>query len=826
MKRLHILLLILSAVIGMNVRAQEISGIWTVYPRVDDTYGNVIETPDKVYLLTGGTLLHMSYDDNEFYTYTADKLSESSQIAHIYYNAEGRYLMIVYNDSNIDLLYDNGRVVNLPEVRDAVLTTSRTINGVCFRDGRIYIAADFGIVVYDDVRHQVIESGLFGTPILKIFTMGDRMLLLAGNSAGANPVKCTFYSAPLEGRHQQLSGFNTLANVWIGKNYVDDVVKVSDSKIALVTGDGQPFLRTYTYDAATGTDEITSGNLSTSVVVSSISAQNGHFTIIGKDGRLHFVSETVDGGYSIPAGAVQAFSTTGTPASVWFLEGTELKNYDLSGESPVLKLTVPRPDGFTVPEPVQMVWSEDGRHLYVANKSASYIYENSGDNFREVPFYIDHVYEGNISDAAVLDANTYTNRGWQGFFVANNSTRLGSACRVVVDNVNPDRYYVACQGPGILTVEDGKILSVFGKSNTPIPSYWWLTRMVDVAIDPDGNLWAGMGYAGDLETSSGYFILPKEKLRGDLTAVKTSDWIVVPRIQDMGRYISRDSRMLFTRKTPGYAFFVSGDAGFGVESVRFEAGYTDVSSIRSVQYNNFEDYEGNVIGPYHINDLKEDASGRIWLATTQGVFYFMPSDPFSADFRVHRPIVPRNDGTNYGDYLLGGEEILGVACDPSDRKWLATANSGVYLVNADGTAILAHFNTNNSPLPSNKVECVTCDPLSNRVYFGTPQGVVAFDSNSSPAADDYSDVYAYPNPVRPDYTGWITVKGLMDNSLVKIADAAGNVFFTGTSEGGMITWDGCDSTGRRVRSGVYFVLASQNASGSSSGVVTKIMVVN
>ncbi|MDE6853691.1 MAG: hypothetical protein K2J38_01400, partial [Muribaculaceae bacterium] len=246
MKRLYILLLFLAVLAGMNVRAQEISGIWTVYPRVGDTYGDVVETPDKVYLLTGGTLLHMSYDDNEFYTYTAEKLSESSQIAHIYYNAEGRYLLIVYNDSNIDLLYDNGRVVNLPEVRDAVLTTSRTINGVSFGEGRIYIAADFGIVVYDDVRHQVIESGLFGTPILKIFAMGDRMLLLAGNPTDANPVKCTFYSAPLEGRHQQLSEFNSLANVWIGKNYLHDVLKVSDSKIALVTGDSQPFLRTYT----------------------------------------------------------------------------------------------------------------------------------------------------------------------------------------------------------------------------------------------------------------------------------------------------------------------------------------------------------------------------------------------------------------------------------------------------------------------------------------------------------------------------------------------------------------------------------------------------
>ncbi|MEG2819428.1 MAG: Por secretion system protein, partial [Muribaculaceae bacterium] len=98
--------------------------------------------------------------------------------------------------------------------------------------------------------------------------------------------------------------------------------------------------------------------------------------------------------------------------------------------------------------------------------------------------------------------------------------------------------------------------------------------------------------------------------------------------------------------------------------------------------------------------------------------------------------------------------------------------------------------------------------------------------DSTPAEDNYDNVYAFPNPVRPDYTGLITVRGLMENSLVKIADAAGNVFYSTRSTGGMITWDGCAANGERVKTGVYFVLASQNESGTSSGVVTKILVVN
>ena len=129
-------------------------------------------------------------------------------------------------------------------------------------------------------------------------------------------------------------------------------------------------------------------------------------------------------------------------------------------------------------------------------------------------------------------------------------------------------------------------------------------------------------------------------------------------------------------------------------------------------------------------------------------------------------------------------------------------------------------------MPTNRVTAVVCDPHSNIVYFGTTDGLLSYKSDSAPAREDYSEVYAYPNPVRPDYTGWITIAGLMDNSLVKITDSAGNVIYQGTSEGGMLSWDGCNSAGERVRTGVYYVYASTGGNGqSSSGAVTKIMVV-
>ncbi|MDE6178221.1 MAG: hypothetical protein K2F86_03545, partial [Duncaniella sp.] len=119
---------------------------------------------------------------------------------------------------------------------------------------------------------------------------------------------------------------------------------------------------------------------------------------------------------------------------------------------------------------------------------------------------------------------------------------------------------------------------------------------------------------------------------------------------------------------------------------------------------------------------------------------------------------------------------------------------------------------------------------SNSLFIATLSGLLELSTDSSPAMDDYSEAYAYPNPLTPDYTGWVTITGLMADSMVKIVDQNMNLVYQTTSEGGMATWDGCNMNGQRVRSGVYYVLASSGgesaASASSAAVATKILVIN
>ena len=149
------------------------------------------------------------------------------------------------------------------------------------------------------------------------------------------------------------------------------------------------------------------------------------------------------------------------------------------------------------------------------------------------------------------------------------------------------------------------------------------------------------------------------------------------------------------------------------------------------------------------------------------------------------------------------------------------------MFNSDGSEVLQHYTYDNSTMPSNTIYSVCCSTTSNAVYVGTAAGLAEIYSDASQPSSDYDAVYAYPNPVRPEYTGNITIVGLMENSLVKITDAAGNVVRSIQSVGGTAIWDGCNSNGRRVKTGVYFVLTSQSDGSNSSGkVATKILVVN
>ena len=229
---------------------------------------------------------------------------------------------------------------------------------------------------------------------------------------------------------------------------------------------------------------------------------------------------------------------------------------------------------------------------------------------------------------------------------------------------------------------------------------------------------------------------------------------------------------------------------------------------------------------YNIRCIAEDIDGNIWVGTNTGPIMLEASQITSDNPVFTQVIVPRNDGTNYGDYLLSGLDITAIAIDGAGRKWFGTSGSGVYLVSEDNMTQVEHFTTDNSPLLSDNIQSIAINGTTGEVFIGTTAGLCSYVSDATTPTDEMTkdNVYAYPNPVRPGYTGLITVTGLTLNADVKITTSNGVLVAEGRSTGGTFTWDGCDLDGRRVASGVYMVQTA--TSSGDSGTVCKIASVN
>ena len=142
----------------------------------------------------------------------------------------------------------------------------------------------------------------------------------------------------------------------------------------------------------------------------------------------------------------------------------------------------------------------------------------------------------------------------------------------------------------------------------------------------------------------------------------------------------------------------------------------------------------------------------------------------------------------------------------------------------NGQETIHLFTQQNSPLLSSMIQSIAINPVTGEVFFGTSNGLVSFQSDAANAENVFNNVHAYPNPVRENFSGLITITGLVDNTQVKITDVAGNLVNDTKSNGSIATWDGKNKWGEKVSTGVYVVICTAPDGQQSSS--TKILVIN
>jgi streptogramin lyase len=250
------------------------------------------------------------------------------------------------------------------------------------------------------------------------------------------------------------------------------------------------------------------------------------------------------------------------------------------------------------------------------------------------------------------------------------------------------------------------------------------------------------------------------------------------------------------------------------------------STDATVTFSSFVNEDGTTVSPTFIRCITEDNDQNMWIGTNVGPLMLEP-DQITASSPVFTQVkVPRNDGTNYADYLLNNVDIAAIVVDKANRKWFGTKGSGVYCIASDNITQVYHFTADNSSLLSDNIVSMAINDDTGEVFFGTENGLCSYMSNANTAAEGMTKntVWAYPNPVRPDYTGAITITGLEEDADVKIVTVNGTLVEEGRASNGQYKWYGLDKNMRRVASGVYMVEIA--TSEGEKGVVCKIAVVN
>ena len=743
------------------LKGQNPVGTWSDH-LVYNSVKYVAVSDDNVYASTGSSILVYNKEFGELKKLSPVTGLSETGISSIAWAAENRALIIAYVSANLDILIEN-TFYNIPDINRKYIPGRKVINRIRTNGRFAYLMSSFGIVVIDIPRKEIRDTWKPGPGIQENETWDIAFLnnkIYAATEAGIFTADISDQGLSYYGNWSpEVSLTGRFTSVISAGARIYANKSESSGDLIFVM---EPGITPFTYPQGLM-------NLSLDQDI-----DGGGFTVASPGAVRHYnnngvLLETITGYGSGTPGISHAVADEGI---IWIADNkTGLIRYQGPGNFTILSL----------PGPV----SNDIFHVYARNGKV--LLSGGGANVSWTQIF------------KPLQVSVFENNTWS----ALTSNTLYDAMRAIVDPENSDRIFVATWGGGLLEYENNELKNRFTYTNSPlqtiIPNQEYV-RICGMAFDRTGNLWMSQTQVpGSIKalkpgTPAGWIVNPvtiESATIGDLIITQSGyKWIVLPR--GTGIFVLDDN------KTP-------------------ENFNDDRSKLMIIK-----DTENKIIPVAH--SVAEDLDGNIWIGTDEGpLVYYNSERVFNEDLKASRIKVPRNDGSGLADYVLSTESIRSIAVDGANRKWLGTNNSGAYLLSEDGVTVVRHFNEQNSPIFSNDILSLAVDNKTGMVWFATSKGVLSFRGDATEGRERFSGVYAFPNPVRQDFTGNVTITGLIRDSGIRITDISGNLVYKTQSRGGEASWDLKTYNGKRVATGVYLIFCSSND--GTESFVTKMLVI-
>lgn len=769
---LTVCLLVLSL---LSAKAQLAMGKWRIHLAYNSV-SKLTQSDNKVYAVSDGALFSVDKTDGNIEYYSKLSGLNSSGIAQISFDATSKQLLIVYSNGNIDLMTSSG-IKNIPDLYNNIAVT-KTVNNISIYQDKAYLAMNFGIIAVNLTKKEIADTYYIGTNGSEVkvvaTTVNDGYIY----AASASELYMASVSDPNLVNYQYWSKITNLP----GSGDIQNIGTLNNNLILLRNGQ---LLRKTTNGSWT--------DIQPGISFSAFSCTNG--LLIASSGQTIYLFDQNFSATSIATGFSSSDFQYDSTGLLW-AAAQSAGVVSINPKDPTNSRNYFKPDGPAQNSPWKMVFSNNKLYM-VPGGRWSIFYNKPG---------------------TVMIKGT----NWMNLSNSDIEAKTGIDCRdlvsIAVDPKDDTHFYAASYSSGLYEFRNNAFFKYHNFTNSTIEgiSNNYNYQMLDGTVfDTIGNLWFVNSYA----TKS----IKVLRHTGEWAQLDFANFRNVPTIQDILISKLNQNQKWIVSCRPPVGVFVFDDNGT----------ITDQSDDKSVFLTSFAypetDSNGQTVAkgitPGALYSIAQDKNGVIWVGTEQGPFLFQNlSNVFGSGYTCSRVKIPRNDGTNLADYLLANEKIKAIAIDGANRKWIGTESSGVYLMSENGQTTIKHFTTSNSPLLSNSIMSLAIHPTSGEVFIGTDKGLVSYQSDAADASDNFGDVHAYPNPVRPGFSGIITITGLIDKTQVKITDINGNLVCQTVSNGSIATWDGKDVHGRKVNTGIYLAMCV-NEDGTKS-TICKIMVIN
>ena len=773
------LLLFIMILLGIRSFAQE--GVAIGNWRTHMPYQNVIDVDKLGHVVYAATEYELfTYDEEDNSIRILNKISGLSDvgISTIRCNEKLGLMVVAYKNANIDLIDKEGVIFNMSDIKDKTILGNKTINDMTFDSELAYFACGFGIVVYDLSRQEVKDTYYIGE-----------------NGSAVNVTDIAFYhgriyASSTEGLYSADVSSNTLSNYasWTHEtdlihpdlNY-NELVAFGDKLFINYSGDSFNTDTLFVFDGESWDyfDPSYSSNKRDLRVI-------GDRLLISNYGGVH----------------------------VYDLSLNRIENiYSCGGSVNPNAVILDENDNFWIGDSRRgMIKAQDNWHYEEIKPNGTY-----SKNVFELSHQGKHVWiatgghNSNWSKKYAKDGVCHFDGNW---WINHNSTNIPAfndenisdfiCC--ATDPVDTTVTYVGTWGSGVLKFVNDEYKMRYDTVSSSLEAWTQNHRQINISglgFDSHGNLWvANTGANNLLSVMDRTGKWKSFNLGGTNSGIDISVMVID----------HNDYKWILRRSGSDDKIIVFNDGG-----TLEDTSDDQVVTLRCVAG------QGGISGSA-VNCIAVDRNGYVWIGTDSGPCYFPDTKKIfsSPNHDASQVMIPRNDGTQQADPLFNDIQVLSIAVDGNNNKWFGL-ESGVYEMSPDCKTQILHFTTDNSPLLDNSVNTMTIND-DGEVFFGTDQGVISYRGVATPGGSTNSDVVVYPNPVRPGYNGYVGIKGLVEDALVRITTVDGAFVTQLLAEGGQAVWDCTTIDGKRVLPGVYLVFVSKK--NGSERFATKIMVMN